>query len=164
MLCENCKKNTATTYLKQTVNGKTSEIFLCSDCAAKLGLGETSSFMGFDSVLPKFFETRTPQTVSKCPTCGMSANEFSRGGKVGCESCYDHFKAMLAHPIQRFHGNNKKHIGKRPASLFGKAERKTKNLREALEQAIATENFEEAAKLRDQIRALESKGGNQDEA
>ena len=38
MLCENCKKNVATTYFKQTVNGKTTEIFLCDECAAKLGL------------------------------------------------------------------------------------------------------------------------------
>lgn len=43
MLCQNCNKNEATTYYKETINGQTRELHLCPECAAKL-TGSAPSF------------------------------------------------------------------------------------------------------------------------
>ena len=38
MICQHCHKQTATTHIKRTVNGKTTEMYVCPECAAKQGL------------------------------------------------------------------------------------------------------------------------------
>ena len=51
MLCQNCGKKPATTFLKKTINGETTEIHLCADCARKLGYVQRmqpDSFFGDD--------------------------------------------------------------------------------------------------------------------
>ena len=97
MLCENCKKNVANTYFKQTVNGKTSEVFLCSECASKLGVNQTvtsNMAFGFGDLLNEFFspyyQTKPLSEGTKkierltCPYCNMTEEEFFRTGKAGC--------------------------------------------------------------------------------
>ena len=110
MLCENCKKNIATTYFKQTVNGKSSEIFLCSECAAKLGLDNSMTNFGFDSMLPNFFSAATELQEVRCPDCGMLYSDIVKTGRVGCDKCYETFSKRLIGAINRIHGN-KKHVG-----------------------------------------------------
>ncbi|PWM46813.1 MAG: hypothetical protein DBX47_01730 [Clostridiales bacterium] len=164
MLCENCKKNVATTYLKQTINGKTSEIFLCSECASKIGLSQMpslSNIFGLDNMLPNFFERSTELSELRCPTCGILFSEISKNGKVGCADCYNTFSNRLMPALARMHGN-KKHIGKTPLSFKGKKMSETEKLKKQLEEAIATENFEKAAKIRDRIKEIsEQKDGEQ---
>ena len=48
MLCQNCGKNQATTHVKKTINGETTELHLCAACAAKQGLGSMWNGFGFD--------------------------------------------------------------------------------------------------------------------
>ncbi|MBO5213906.1 MAG: UvrB/UvrC motif-containing protein [Clostridia bacterium] len=159
MLCENCKKNTATTYFKQTVNGKTREVFLCSECAAKLGLGD--SMMNFGnfgfglSAVSDLLGTYSAPAASRCPTCGMTLKEVSASGMMGCADCYDSFRDYLQRLLPRISGN-KSHTGKSPRASAEKPEDDLTALKEKLAQAIQTENFEEATVLRDKIRALES--------
>lgn len=158
MLCENCKKNAATTYFKQTVNGNTREVFLCSECAAKLGLGDPMSGfgnfgMGF-GMMSDLLGAMT-QSSSVCPTCGMSLNEVSKSGRVGCADCYDSFRDYLRRLIPRISGN-KAHAGKTPRSVKPAAD-DLGSLRKQLEEAIKSENFEEATVLRDKIREIEQK-------
>ena len=168
MLCENCKKNAATTYFKQTVNGKTREVFLCSECAAKLGLGDSfSNFGNFGfglSAMSDLLGSYSAPASAKCPTCGITLNEVSRTGTMGCADCYETFRDYLRRLLPRISGN-KIHNGKVPH-----AEQKTDgdeilSLKKRLEEAIKTENFEEATVLQDKIRELEAKnksqGGNE---
>ncbi len=165
MLCENCKKNTATTYFKQTVNGKTREVFLCSECAAKLGLGD--SFMNFGnfgfglSAVSELLGGASVPGASVCPTCGISLGEVSKSGLMGCADCYDAFRDYLRKLLPRISGN-KAHIGKVSHAAKGDKGEDVLLLKQKLEEAIRTENFEEATVLRDKIRALESenKEGN----
>lgn len=166
MLCENCKKNNATTYFKQTVNGKTREVFLCSECAAKLGLGDSlmnfGNFgLGLGAVSELFGSASASST--RCPTCGISLNEVSKNGIMGCADCYDTFRDYLRRLLPRISGN-KIHTGKVPHSSGGEAGEDIASLKLKLEEAIKTENFEEATVLRDKIRALESQknDGNAD--
>ena len=157
MLCENCKKNTATTYFKQTVNGKTREVFLCSECAAKLGLGDSmmnfGNFgLGFSAMSELLGSHVAPAAV--CPTCGISLNEISRSGMMGCADCYDTFRDYLRRLLPRISGN-KVHTGKIPHLSQEESAENLTLLKEKLAQAVKSENFEEATVLRDKIRALE---------
>lgn len=165
MLCENCKKNAATTYFKQTVNGHVREVFLCSDCAAKLGLGDPfSSFgdfgMGFGfGMMPGLFSASAAGQDLKCPTCGMTLTEVNRNGKMGCADCYETFRDYLHRLLPRIAGN-KTHTGKKPGGSE-KAEDDLPTLKKKLEEAIRTENFEEASVLRDKIRELNRANGDE---
>lgn len=158
MLCENCKKNTATTYFKQTVNGKTREVFLCSECAAKLGLGDSLlSFGNFGlglSAMSDLLSVPAPAS-SRCPTCGASLREISDTGMMGCADCYDTFRDYLRKLLPRIAGN-KVHVGKVPHATEGEKADDLKTLKAKLAEAVKTENFEEATVLRDKIRALEA--------
>lgn len=160
MLCENCKKNNATTYFKQSVNGETKEIFLCSECAKKLGLEQGFGNFGFD-LLPKLFTASAPLSEVRCPSCGMPFSEIANTGKVGCEVCYETFSKRLRPVINRIHGA-KKHLGKVPASFSGIKKPEEDDLHAQLKKAIEDERFEDAAKIRDQIRDIEKKDGEEE--
>ncbi len=160
MLCENCKKNTATTYFKQTVNGKTREVFLCSECAAKLGLGD--SMMNFGhfglgfSAMSDLLGSYTVPSAAVCPTCGISLKEVSGSGMMGCADCYDTFRDYLRKLLPRISGN-KVHTGKVPHASQDEKTDDVASLKQKLAEAVKTENFEEATVLRDKIRELEAK-------
>ena len=89
----------------------------------------------------------------------MTFEDIAQSGKVGCAKCYQTFKSLLAPSLKRIHGNTQ-HTGKVPSSAgeMVKKQNEIKRLKEELNQMIAQQNFEEAAKLRDQIRAMESEG------
>ncbi len=170
MLCENCKKNIANTYFKQTVNGKTSEVFLCSECASKLGVNQTVTSnmnFGFGDLLNDFFapyyQTKSLTGGAKkaeqltCSYCNMTEEEFFRNGKAGCENCYSAFKNRLNGFLNKLHGS-KKHLGKAPASAgVQKKDSDIESLRKELAEAVKSEDFEKAVVLRDKIKELEAK-------
>lgn len=174
MLCENCKKNVANTYFKQTVNGKTSEVFLCSECASKSGVNQTvtsNMAFGFGDLLNEFFspyyQTKPLSEGTKkierltCPYCNMTEEEFFRTGKAGCGNCYSTFKNKLNGFLNKLHGS-KKHLGKTPSSAGGNKEKApdVESLKKELSEAIKSENFEKAVILRDKIKEIEAQNGN----
>jgi protein arginine kinase activator len=163
MLCDNCKKNKATTYFKKTVNGETTETFLCEDCAKKLGIGAGmmfknggfADFDGFDFFLPDLFKPTRLGTEKKCE-CGRTFSEIAKTGLVGCEKCYETFKKELASTLRKMHGATT-HKPRIEASKKADPQAEIKALRDRMSRAIKEENFEEAARLRDEIKAREEK-------
>lgn len=163
MLCDNCKKNKATTYFKRTVNGETTETFLCEECAKKLGVsgsmfktsGGFGDFGGFDFFVPEFIKTSQLEAEKKCE-CGKTFRSITKTGRVGCEKCYDTFRKELNPTLRKMHGTaaHKQRVGAE-AKQDPKAE--IDNLRQLMAKAIKEENFEEAARLRDEIREREAK-------
>ena len=98
------------------------------------------------------------QQMKRCPNCGNTFEDFNRFGKFGCPSCYETFKNQIASLVQRIQGSIE-YEGRVPNqghNVF-KAQYEIKQLRRQLETAIGDENFEEAAQIRDAIKALESK-------
>lgn len=86
----------------------------------------------------------------------MTYSQFSKVGRFGCSSCYKYFNDRLDPLFKRVHGNTT-HMGKVPVRVGShiQAKRKIEGLRQELQQKIAEEEFEKAAKLRDEIRELE---------
>ncbi|MBQ9679080.1 MAG: UvrB/UvrC motif-containing protein [Ruminococcus sp.] len=171
MLCQHCKKHEATTHVKTMINGKVTEYRLCPECAHELGYDNMFSDFSadFGGLLSSFFSNALPAIsgAAHCEGCGSTLNDIKRTGKVGCADCYDTFFSELLPTIRSIHGNTE-HKGKQPVIEYtvNEEEKKTdasaespedkiKTLRVELKQAIADENFERAAQLRDEIKELE---------
>ena len=161
MLCEVCKQGQATVHLTEIVNEQMTELHLCEACANQKGAQVESHFGLSDllSGLAEFSKTQEPEEVSTkaCPSCGMTYEDFRKAGRLGCADCYATFKRSLGSLLKRIHGSAL-HLGKSPTRLIkpakvGKSE--LLDLKRKLERAIAHEEFEEAARLRDQIRRVE---------
>ncbi|MBQ3706923.1 MAG: UvrB/UvrC motif-containing protein [Clostridia bacterium] len=185
MLCEKCKKNEATYYFHENVNGRERTFRLCDDCAAAMQekgelpeIGTDRFFEDFDSffedsifanpfrtvgnLLGGFFGgdraltsgERGKKEEKKCPGCGTTLREFAQRG-AGCPKCYETFEAELAPTVSRAHGGSE-HTGRVPLKYRDRIERKHRI--EALEaeraEAVKNENYERAAEIRDELKAL----------
>lgn len=156
MLCEKCGKNNATVMYTQIVNGQKSTLNICSQCAS----GE-SIFDNFGSLLN--FGTRASSQNTVCPVCSMTLSEFSRKGRAGCGECYNTFRSHAGAMLKKIHGTQK-HIADSVPEAKEEVKEAPKSpiddLKAQLMKAIAEENFEEAAVLRDKIREMgnEKKG------
>ena len=170
MLCQHCQKNEATTHVKTMINGEYAEYRLCPECAHELGYDSMFPDFGADlgGLLGSFFGTALPARsgATHCKGCGSTLNDIRRTGKVGCADCYDTFFSELMPTIRNIHGNTE-HKGKHPVIEYTvnedekakeentAAEDQLNTLRAELKKAIEEENFERAAQLRDEIKALE---------
>lgn len=172
MLCQHCNKNEATTHIKRNINGRREELHLCSECASELGVMDEfrvpsmSDFFG-ESFLGNFLGAGVAAMnslagVERCSTCGSSFNDIVKGGHIGCSDCYDKFADKLEPSIRKIHGKTK-HIGKfisydennEPEKRESKNETdELEQLNEQLQKAIKEQRFEDAAVLRDKIKAL----------
>ena len=156
MLCQKCKINNANVKIIRNVNGDVKEYFLCSSCAEGEGMGLSHSFK--DIIPDSFFNILAPdvRSVLVCPECELSYPEFKKNPKFGCERCFDAFKEMIPDMIKNIHGSTV-HTGKIPKRSGGEIIKKKKitDLRAELNKAVSEENFELAAKFRDEIKALE---------
>ncbi len=180
MLCEKCKKRTATVFYNENINGKTRSLSLCGECAAKLrekgDLQDVTSMIGSFAdpfsdlgagLFGGFFGIPALSGVPEaktCPTCHSTYGSIAKTGRVGCPDCYETFAEELATWIHSVHGTTS-HIGSVPARHRAKQERnnKLKELKKELNAAIENENYESAAKLRDEIRALQNENGKDGE-
>ena len=172
MKCDQCKQNEATFFYEENINGKTRTLHLCHACKEQLQKsGEISSVLeesplsllggGYENLLDGLFGIAplpSSAPTKRC-TCGASLAQLAKSGKVCCPSCYDTFAEELTPTIRSLHGNVT-HTGRAPAKRRAANEKKhqLKALRDELKEAVKAENFERAATLRDQIRALEQTG------
>jgi protein arginine kinase activator len=168
MLCNICNKKEATVHLTEIVNEQVTKLNLCEDCAREKG-AEMEEHFGLSELLAGLTDmgsTVEPETAvsTKCPNCGMTYQNFRKLGRLGCSVCYDAFKKELAPLLKRIHGSDR-HVGKVPLR-GGKTIKDTRTLQDLkmqLEKAIQTEEFEQAAKLRDKIKDLESKNEKEEQ-
>jgi len=145
------------------VDEQVAELHLCEDCAQEKG-AQMEQHFNLADLLAGLVDLDAPSAAAegagaKCPSCGMTYNDFRKLGKFGCGNCYEAFKKNLAPLLRRIHGSTQ-HLGKVPARAekAGKLRDELAELRAKLEKAIKLEQFEEAAKLRDKMRTLEKKG------
>ena len=158
MLCQNCKKKQASIHFVKVINGKKTEMHLCDECAPQKEMSTFGGFgFGIGDILGGMFGT-LPQSYNRlvCDVCKTDLDTFSKTGKLGCSKCYDVFAEHLKAPLARIHGSAQ-YLGKVPK---GKAEEvkkpdKLEELKSKLADAIKNEDFEQAATLRDEIRAIE---------
>jgi len=107
-------------------------------------------------------EEEKKDDVLRCEHCGMTYEQFLQQGMVGCAKCYEYFNKVLSRSIKSLHGTDI-HVGKQPKGYVSWLNKIVNELSEIekksilLQEAIEKEEFEEAAKLRDEIRRLKER-------
>ena len=173
MKCQKCNKREATTHLTRIVNGYKEELHLCSECAAHsqeyedmkadMNVGFSDFLLGLIGGNKKKQAAAispTEQNTDVCPTCHMTFSDFLNTGKLGCGDCYSAFRNRLIRPIKQIHGTYE-HTGKVPVRGGGNVvrEKKISKLDSELNAAVMIQDFETAAKLRDEIKSMTASGG-----
>lgn len=164
MKCEKCHNHEATVYITQYVNGEAMEMHLCENCAAETSHNIVEEGLSFQQFLSGLIENNKniarQANAPTCPSCGMSLIEFKKHSKVGCADCYRAFGNDLKPIIKRLHGTTR-HTGKQPGRISESLtiRHQLEAMQEQLNQALVEENYEEAARLRDAIKAFKKEAG-----
>lgn len=185
MTCQHCGQRDATVHLVELVDGVRTSRWLCAVCAGRPGDEEgadrwfgpdenddqgrgdedTESLASFLGQVFEPIDGAEASDLPACPACGYTLDQFRRSNRLGCPRCYEAFRSPLLALLSHLH-RHVSHLGKVPghhgakASLSGALGR----ARVALEKAIAAEDFENAARLRDEILRLESSGTSEGES
>lgn len=181
-ICSACQKAPATIVIMDLHGGSlTGQQQLCSECAESMGVVQPKmtpkmSVELLEDLLGgmtgKGGANRRRETA--CPACGMAAQEFKQKGRLGCPRCYEAFRGDLVPLLQRVH-EAASHRGRLPAnspslettgtraaadpaaatSERASSTERLAELRRRLEDAVRGERYEEAARLRDDLRRAE---------
>lgn len=163
MMCDDCGKKPPKFHVTEIVNGKNKELHLCEECANKNEEFKLNSPFTIQSLLAGLFEIPTDADIKIeqlnehcCEGCGTRYNEFKESGKFGCSKCYSSFSEKLEPLLKKIHGHDA-HVGKIPKRTGGTilVKKEIASLKNRLNQAVKNEEFEDAAKLRDEIKKLQ---------
>ncbi len=164
MLCDDCKKREAIYHSITKINGIKKERHLCAECYKKstnkisddfeytTGLGGLGGLIG--SFASNLFGEQRNELI--CATCGSSAIEFERTGRIGCANCYKEFADVVLPVIQKMQGGDISHVGKAPLGNKASITIQYERLKKELDDAIKVENFEQATVIRDRMRQLKN--------
>lgn len=156
MECNKCKRK-AIIHYKEMENGKINSYKMCKSCPLLKSKMETE-----ESVLEQT-SSLFSKANANCPVCGLSSQEFTITLTLGCDSCIETFKDILSEEIlsgdmlpkcvKNCSDLNAFHFGNIPKNRKDPTFLKTiENLHVALNEAVSSEHFEEAADIRDKIQ------------
>lgn len=164
MMCEDCGVNPAVFHFVAITNDEKTERNLCPTCMAKykkqlpgLDIKNLAGILNnlLDGKSSKKEEIDPETAAITCEQCGMTYGEFRKGGMVGCAECYHAFREPMTALLQRIHGNTQ-HAGRVPGGVHSGVSIRISidRLKQQLAKAVENEEYEQAAKFRDAIRAL----------
>jgi len=157
--CDRCE-SPATFHLTEIKGGTKTERHLCEDCAKVLQVPQANKEL--QNLLKSFDPTQVgkpgrSKSVKACPDCGMTYAEFRQNGRFGCPKDYDVFGKEVVALLERIHNGASRYSGKTPDGgqvVDGEPVDETSEVRARLAEAIEAEDYEEAARLRDEIRRM----------
>ena len=164
MKCDFCDAK-ASVFLTQLVEGQMIKVSLCEACAKERGVTDPTGFSLADLLLSGITGSSASQPASQsasiplgnktCPACGFTMDDLRRVRRFGCAECYAAFREEIAPMLRGMH-KGIAHVGKVPEGLMALQfkHQRLQDLRTRLEQAVASENYEEAAGIRDEIHIL----------
>lgn len=163
MVCDNCGSGDAVIQYTKIVQNEMTTEHLCEKCAASKGLESTPGPTNFPltdflAQMGEDVEQGEEEMEDRaCGFCGLTFSDFKETGRLGCPHCYATFEAYLRNLLRRIHGGTH-HVGKvylPPDPSTTEREKRLEGLRRKLQRAVDREDFERAAQLRDEIRALD---------
>ena len=165
MQCNVCHKTLATIHVLDLEDGTVvGDQSLCPACAE--GAGYVHAKAAPLKISPEMLEDliggmktgigdEPRDTGDACPACGLTAAQFRARGRLGCPRCYETFRKSLLPLLERVHDATS-HRGRCPGkpAILAVEDDKLADLRSSLRDAIDAENYELAARLRDQIQSI----------
>lgn len=163
MKCQKCAKP-ATFHITDIERGKPREYHFCDEHARQhltpsdepsepTAMGELAKKLAVGSGV-----SREPSPADKqvCPNCNITFLEFRNSGRLGCPYDYEVFRDELMPLLENIHDETR-HSGKVPrrAPRNSQAQTTLIQLRNDLKRAVAAEDYETAARVRDNIRTIE---------
>ena len=140
------------------------KVNLCDACSKEKGVQDPTGFALADLLLGigAAEEIEKGSSTQKCPVCGYTQADFKKTGRLGCSTCYVTFLEGLSTLLKAMHKGTE-HVGKLPQRAHRTIELsdRMRTLSEGLQKAVAEENYEAAANLRDQIKQLENEMASQ---
>jgi protein arginine kinase activator len=167
MQCQSCKQNTATIHLTEIQDGQRYETHLCESCAHQQGLAVKNQIPLNEllstllAVQSEHYPTDGPDDTivddAECPHCGMTLKRFRKELLLGCPCDYEVFDKALSPIIGKAQAQNTVHRGKVPSKVPDDTKQHIDllGLRKRLDAAVKAEDYETAAKLRDEINRLQ---------
>ena len=165
MKCQKCAKSATyhITDLDPVTPGKYHEFHLCDEHARQhlTPLEEASEGLSAGDLAKALIGGKagagqpreaSPADKQVCPLCQISFHEFRNSGRLGCPNDYLAFNRGLLPLLRRSHDGVTRHVGKVPKRPAGPESADALRLRAQLRQAVSREEYEEAARLRDQLR------------
>jgi protein arginine kinase activator len=167
----------ATVHLTDIINKKKRETHLCEPCARAQNIIPSTNEPQLNiagliqALMQQTFgpygtsstseDTADPHAIV-CPDCGLKYAQFRADGRLGCPKDYDTYQSVLTPLLERVH-RSLTHCGKTPQTVRRDQhrdlrQRELDDLRRRLTDAVATENYEEAARIRDCLRQKETAG------
>lgn len=163
MNCQKCHIRLATIKITQVINGNRTDFLLCPDCAQGMGLdgliheeNEELSELISQSIREAQEEIEQMADI-ECSNCHLNFKEFFGSGLLGCPQCYDDFDEYIKPLIRRYHGTTSHQKTKELVYNTDDIKYQLIILKKELAQALQSEDFESAAKLRDKIKSIEKK-------
>jgi len=167
--CEECGENEACYTISVMMGGQVTQKHLCADCMARMNMSIVTG--NVKHLLSAIMSAITGATVQQeeepredvvCENCQTTLSQFTKSGRLGCPACYRAFREQLTPMLQQIHGRVQ-HAGRKPLDTeeAQRSRSRHEELQRQLEDAVAGEDFERAATLRDLLRALadeEAKG------
>ena len=159
--CSRCSKS-ATLHITEIREGVVQELHLCESCAHDYLSTPTPSLSEAEGLAEKIAEAAGDQDLDEldqlvCPNCGITFREFRSQGRLGCPHDHIAFSRELMPLLENIHGETQ-HAGKLPKRAPDASQRQYQliKLRNELRTAVEDEEYERAARLRDEITQLEA--------
>ncbi len=156
--CQPDCENEATVHLTEMANDQMKKIDLCEKCAEEKGALDPKGFALADLLLGLGVSSEMEHASStlECSACGFSHTDFKKSGRLGCSKCYTTFVEPLEGILKQMHKGTQ-HVGKAPKALRAQLDlsKQRDKLAGELSKAIETEDYEQAAQIRDQLNELQ---------
>ena len=157
--CHVCETS-ATVHLTQIIGSKIHKVNLCEDCAQKLGVMDPGGLSIADLVekglvtIPGGELPAAPADQS-CTCCGYTVANLNKTGRLGCPDCYKALESEIKPMLERMHSGTT-HVGKVPSKVLSRTQirRKVEKISQELNAAIEEERYEDAARLRDELKEV----------
>jgi len=179
MECTFCPGNQATCHLSKLVSGKSIDVHVCEKCIPQLSQKDLVDFDVWASV-SKLAASKgkedpaaaveneikeisaktllipppTPAASNRCPSCGFTSEDVRKTGRLGCGECYAVFATLLQDVLNDCQKGTR-HAGKVPKAM---RKLRKKRLQDDLDSAVGKEQFEEAARIRDELGKIGEDG------
>jgi protein arginine kinase activator len=159
MLCQQCLKREAQFHSYRIINNELMSLHLCACCVENKKEGEEPNSIDdklhsiLDVLLKKKAHDQNSTERLRCESCGTTLDEYEKSGLLGCPRCYELFaETVFAGVHVDLPVSDPEEARSNAGTEF------LQRLEIRLKKAVESEDFEEAAHIRDRINNLEKEG------